>query len=1343
MTQTVETISKNTPALSSMQYATLRQMALDRIQKLAGNIWTDYNYHDPGVTLMELLCYVTTDLGYRLTFDIQDLLAKAPGDDTDYKNFYTARQILHNAPINFRDFRKLLMDVSVTVNGPEFEEELGIKNAWLMVSETAEVQLFTDTINKKLSYDQTDVNDPGFYVKGLYNILLEFDNSTQFGDLNSEEMKGTFLLSGLSDHELNGVEVQITINFPGWDEPGVDWENNADILSKVSELIIDFDEVPEGYTLEEANPDDTLVQIKGTKMVSSNPVVLPDLAAITTQINAFIADNSNSLLSQYKQKVSIQKSIVKTALCRLHDNRPLCEDYYKLKALKVEKIAVCGDIVLDGLADPTEVAAAIYYNIANFLSPKVYFYSLEEMQAKNAPGESRLLSNDEIFNGPALQHGFVDDAELDNSDQTCNIRASDLIQLIMDTEVNGSKPVKAVRGLQLANFPEDNDGSIVEKIVKWCLELAIDKFYVPRLSVEESNFTFYKENLPFSVDSDEVNEKIDALTAAERKRYPGNPVLDISILKGSWREVTDYTSIQEDLPMTYGVGSAGIPNLPSDFEARTERIALAAQLKEFLSFFDQLFYNYLQQLDGMKSLFSLNEGTNEWGDLLMNKTYFTKPLVGKRANEFNANPADDEADDVMNIFVQPDIVPEASSLHIFTSKYDALDHKIGEIAETEDAFISRKNRFLDHLLARFCEQFSDYALLQYSMEGAKAGKELISDKLAFLNAYPRISAFRGTAFNYTKTLPWHIHNASGFEDRCALLMGMDMVEAKKLLFSKNFKITETAGKWNFALQIGSKLLVNITPCDTKVELLELIENVVSAGVLASNYSLKETAAGKYKVLLNSVNCGVKPIAQSFKTDLTLIQAKDVIAKSLKGLKAELIEHFTANRKNLTPPLFDYFKIVSHTIDATTTPHLHTVEYILYDRPTYLTGEIQLLTGTVEGPEIEGKNADETKKLTAYNILWKVVRYASDADCYRFNPATAVNYPASYHFEIFDEYGTVLGSDKKHNYNYHLAQIIKNANASAITVQNSATNNGTYTVDTAVADGPYIRIHVNENIPSHIADGNAVFNQSLQCTVDADKRKLTIAGEDLTAALKSGDSIDIYSGSEFVQSVEIRQIYFNTDTVIISNQALEKNTSAIIKYSKTFEIKQITGHVFVVKGGMELLAIEGMVDFMQDKFIQKEGIHLIEHVLLRPKVKNQDTFFEIKTDDDCEDCKISDVYSFTMTVILPYWPDRFLDLNFRAMIEKTIRREAPAHLALNICWVSPIDMMQFETAYKEWLIAINTFKEDSAERITALTNFIEIIMKMRTVYPSGRLHDCNESTVTKNPIILNLTQLGTF
>ena len=58
----------------SMQYDFLRQFGLDSIQIVSGGKWTDYNYHDPGITFLEQLCYAITDLGYRTNFPIQDIL---------------------------------------------------------------------------------------------------------------------------------------------------------------------------------------------------------------------------------------------------------------------------------------------------------------------------------------------------------------------------------------------------------------------------------------------------------------------------------------------------------------------------------------------------------------------------------------------------------------------------------------------------------------------------------------------------------------------------------------------------------------------------------------------------------------------------------------------------------------------------------------------------------------------------------------------------------------------------------------------------------------------------------------------------------------------------------------------------------------------------------------------------------------------------------------------------------------------------------------------------------------------------------------------------------------------
>ena len=70
------TISKKLPAFTSMQYTALRELGIKHIQELAGKLWTDYNTHDPGITILEALSYVITDLGYRVNYEIKDILAQ-------------------------------------------------------------------------------------------------------------------------------------------------------------------------------------------------------------------------------------------------------------------------------------------------------------------------------------------------------------------------------------------------------------------------------------------------------------------------------------------------------------------------------------------------------------------------------------------------------------------------------------------------------------------------------------------------------------------------------------------------------------------------------------------------------------------------------------------------------------------------------------------------------------------------------------------------------------------------------------------------------------------------------------------------------------------------------------------------------------------------------------------------------------------------------------------------------------------------------------------------------------------------------------------------------------------
>ncbi len=109
------------------------------------------------------------------------------------------------------------------------------------------------------------------------------------------------------------------------------------------------------------------VKLIGKQTTASDIVDVARVEKIETQINDFIYYNTDSLLAFYLQKINLIKDIIEAVKARLHANRNLCEDFYKLSALKVEKIAVCADIELEREADVEEVQAEIYHRIAKFL----------------------------------------------------------------------------------------------------------------------------------------------------------------------------------------------------------------------------------------------------------------------------------------------------------------------------------------------------------------------------------------------------------------------------------------------------------------------------------------------------------------------------------------------------------------------------------------------------------------------------------------------------------------------------------------------------------------------------------------------------------------------------------------------------------------------------------------------------------------------------------------------------------------------------------------------------------------------------------------------------------------
>lgn len=403
---------------------------------------------------------------------------------------------------------------------------------------------------------------------------------------------------------------------------------------------------------------------------------------------------------------------------QLQSHRGLCEDFEQIEVLGDMPIKVKARIEIGPVEDAETLLVEIYERIANYISPHIPFLRLDEMLAAG----KRI---DEIFEGPMLKHGFIDTEALEALERRVAIHGSDLIREIMS--VNG---VRAVRYIGIGSV-ESGD----REWESWEFELQ-DKSRVLKLYLLSCEIVLQREQLEVTVDKAAViatyDERLrrsalfEALPAQER---------DIIPPKGRWRNVGNYHSIQHQFPLNYGIGPAGLSQTASP-----HRRAQARQLKAYLMFFDQLLANQFTQLAQARDLFSF-QGSGS-------TTYFS-------------NMIDDSQLDLEPIR-RLDSKAHQEELQSITES-SAKQGKPGE----------RRNRFLNHLLARFAEDFTDYSLMLPGAlsEGETQPLERLSkDKKAFLRRYPRISTARGNAFNYIEA--YGPENVSGLEERIRLKLGL-------------------------------------------------------------------------------------------------------------------------------------------------------------------------------------------------------------------------------------------------------------------------------------------------------------------------------------------------------------------------------------------------------------------------------------------------------------------------------------------------------------------------------------------------------------------------------------------
>ena len=656
-----------------LDFFKLRELGLEHVQKLGSELWTDYNLHDPGVTILEVLCYAITDLGYRANFDIKDLLARSEQDkNTSIKtpfgqahdnNFHTAANILGCNPLTVNDFRKLLIDIP------------GVRNAWLEKSAGQEIRIGVDKDKKELYY-------------------LDKNNTNQEDQKNNTEDTVELKINGLYDICVE-IEPQLKV-----DACGRTVISQEDIIKKVYEVF--------------------------------------------------------------------------------HMHRNLCEDIRDVVIYGEEEIAICADIELTAEAEPEEVMLQIYLHIEEFLSPTLQFYTLQEMIEKGKGVEEifegrpmtvpDIQSEDEsIKNSKDLNlipgHGFIDTDELKKLEPQSRIHVSDIHEKIMDIE-----GVLAIHKLVLVNYINDLP---LTKGEKWCLPLT--RAYRPHIGINSSKVNFLKGPLYFSYDKEEIKQRFNQEKFAKTKASLEPYQLDLSIPGGTHRDLQDYTSIQHEFPLTYGIGSEGIADMPTPV-----RQAKARQLKAYLLFFDQILANYLSQLSHIRELFAMQSvpGKDQQNGC---HTYFTQGL--------------DDVPGVKDLIKNFNTCHTSCSNERFPEDYPSY---LSCITENKKDYEKRRNRFLDHLLSRFSESFTDYAMLVYKLQKENRNEQdIINSKVSFLEKYPDISRNRGKAFDMLEKPVWNTENVAGLKKRISALLGIENARRETL---STGEIVEEAGGWFYVVK---------------------------------------------------------------------------------------------------------------------------------------------------------------------------------------------------------------------------------------------------------------------------------------------------------------------------------------------------------------------------------------------------------------------------------------------------------------------------------------------------------------------------------------------------------------
>lgn len=454
----------------------------------------------------------------------------------------------------------------------------------------------------------------------------------------------------------------------------------------------------------------------------------------------------------------------------LHKNRNICEDFNTIdenKILKHLPVGIEADIEVNPDENYSLILEQISEALSTYISPDLRLYTLEDMLSKGK-------SVADIFTGPFPKNGYVDIEEMEDFDSVKTLYVSDVIKLIM--QIKGVVSVRSMRFVvggddwKKVHIDKDNYQITINESDKYVFRFDEIK---DKPNLNKINFLLNNYRFNVKITKGETSKTEDKVKESDYKLKESQYRFEKD--NATNRDLDRYYTVQNDFPSVYLVGTENIARSETDL-----RKAQRLQMKGYLTFFDQLFADFLTRLNSAKKILSWDtvDKLEDWET--RQKSYLQRILTDYDIDDFHS------------------IVDEKGYADYFNNS------KVFNI----NSELDNQNRALNHLLARFGESFVNFSILQYiANTGDTIDDEskfrLIKNKSMMLKMLPTLGYRRTMAIDYRSELSvspqpirnmWYDYgNYYAIEQKLYIKLGINDYSPLKKLHPKVAKRAEDNG----------------------------------------------------------------------------------------------------------------------------------------------------------------------------------------------------------------------------------------------------------------------------------------------------------------------------------------------------------------------------------------------------------------------------------------------------------------------------------------------------------------------------------------------------------------------